>query len=94
MSRWICIDNICIPSDENYWDELVAFADAVAEQEPIDLVRCGECRYCMTDIVVQRREDGYERAINLCRCPKHKEEWSVDKNWFCADAERGRRTSR
>lgn len=44
MSKWICIDNICIPSDENDWDELVAFADAVAEQEPIDLVRCGECK--------------------------------------------------
>lgn len=57
MSRWICIDNICIPSDENDWDELVVFADAVAEQEPIDLVHCveckkahltydGECKYC------------------------------------------------
>lgn len=45
MSRWICIDNICIPSDENDWYELVAFADAVAEQEPIDLVRCGECKW-------------------------------------------------
>lgn len=43
MSKWINIDDICIPSDENDWDELVAFADAVAEQEPIDLVRCGEC---------------------------------------------------
>lgn len=53
-----------------------------------DLVTCGECRHCLPDIVVQRREDGYERAINLCRCPRHKEEWSVDKNWFCADAER------
>ena len=45
MSRWICIDNICIPSDENDWDELVAFADSVAEQEVIDLVRCGECKH-------------------------------------------------
>ena len=45
MSRWICIDNICIPSDENDWDELVAFADVVAEQEPIDLVRCAECKH-------------------------------------------------
>ena len=44
MSRWICIDNICIPSDENDWYELVAFADAVAEQEPIDLVHCRECK--------------------------------------------------
>ena len=45
MSRWICIDNICIPSDENDWEELVAFADAVAEQEPIEIVRCGECKH-------------------------------------------------
>ena len=45
MSRWICIDDICIPSDENDWEELVAFADAIAEQEPIDIVRCGECKY-------------------------------------------------
>lgn len=45
MSRWICIDDICIPSDENDWEELVAFADAIAEQEPIDIVRCRECKY-------------------------------------------------
>ena len=45
MSRWICVDDICIPSDENDWEELVAFADAVAEQEPIEIVRCGECKY-------------------------------------------------
>ncbi len=45
MSRWICIDDVCIPSDENDWEELVAFADAIAEQEPIDIVRCGECKY-------------------------------------------------
>ena len=45
MSRWICIDDICVPSDENDWEELVAFADAIAEQEPIDIVRCGECKY-------------------------------------------------
>ena len=44
MSRWICVDNICIPSDENDWEELVAFADMVAGQEPIELVRCGECK--------------------------------------------------
>ena len=45
MSRWICIDDICIPSDENDWEELVAFADAIAEQEPIDIVRCQDCKY-------------------------------------------------
>lgn len=45
MSRWIYIDDICIPSDENDWEELVAFADAIAEQEPIDIVRCSECKH-------------------------------------------------
>ena len=53
-----------------------------------DLVTCAECRHCILGIVVERREDGYERAINLCRCPRHGEEWSVDKDWFCADGER------
>ena len=48
MSRWICIDDICIPSDENDWEELVAFADAIAEQEPIDIVRCRECKNSYT----------------------------------------------
>lgn len=45
MSRWICIDDICVPSDENDWEELVAFADAIAEQDPIDIVRCKECKH-------------------------------------------------
>lgn len=45
MSRWVCIDDICIPSDENDWEELVAFADAIAEQEPIEIIRCRDCRY-------------------------------------------------
>ena len=44
MSKWICVDDICIPSDENDWEELVAFADAIAEQEPIDIVCCRECK--------------------------------------------------
>lgn len=44
MSRWICVDDICIPSDENDWEELVAFADAIAEQEPIEIIRCRECK--------------------------------------------------
>lgn len=53
-----------------------------------DLVTCAECRHCTLDIVVQRREDGYEKTVNLCRHPKHTEEWSVPKDWYCADAER------
>ena len=50
MSRWICIDDICVPSDENDWEELVAFADAIAEQEPIDIICCGECKYAEASV--------------------------------------------
>ena len=35
MEKWIDISGISIPSDENDYDELVAFADAIAELEPI-----------------------------------------------------------
>lgn len=37
MRRYIDITDIEIPSDENDYDELVAFADAIAEQEIIQL---------------------------------------------------------
>ena len=64
MSRWICVDDICIPSDENDWEELVAFADAIAEQEPIDIVRCKECKYYNTLHGCLYHDD-----INLCTNP-------------------------
>lgn len=35
MEKWIDISGISIPSDENDYYELVAFADAIAELEPI-----------------------------------------------------------
>lgn len=35
MSKWVDISGISIPSDENDYYELVAFADAIAELEPI-----------------------------------------------------------
>ena len=35
MEKWIDISGISIPSDENDYDELIAFADAIAELEPI-----------------------------------------------------------
>ena len=92
MSRWIEVEPLMDKAKEYggyYEDTVYAVPLADIEDAPsLDLVRCGECRHCLLDIVVQRREDGYERAINLCRCPKHKEEWSVDKDWYCADAER------
>ena len=37
MRRYIDITDIEIPSDENDYDELVAFADAIASQEVIKL---------------------------------------------------------
>lgn len=76
MSKWICVDDICIPSDENDWEELVAFADAIAEQEPIDIVRCGECKHwCKGDEV-----------YGICyRCPNTRQMRYDD---FCSYGER------
>lgn len=69
MSRWICVDDICIPSDENDWEELVAFADAIAEQEPIDIVRCGECKYCSKDRIKWSVKDDDGNWIDTkCNC--------------------------
>ena len=79
MSSWICVDDICIPSDENDWEELVAFADAIAEQEPIDIVRCKECVKANTkDCSHSYWDDDWG-------------EWHTDykgDDWFCADGER------
>ena len=47
MSRYIDVSDLSIPSDENDYDELVAFADKVAEMitdaPSIDIVFCKEC---------------------------------------------------
>ena len=49
MSRYIDVSDLNIPSDENDYDELVAFADKVAEMiadaPSIDIVRCKECKH-------------------------------------------------
>lgn len=37
MSKWVDITGISIPSDENNYDELIVFADAIAELDPIDM---------------------------------------------------------
>lgn len=37
MSKWVDITGISIPSDENDYYELIAFADAIAELDPIDM---------------------------------------------------------
>lgn len=79
MSRWICIDDVCIPSDENDWAELVAFADAIAEQEPIDIVRCGECRRV-------REDGGHANCGGYLYCRKWKT--LVDEDGYCSWGER------
>ena len=81
MSRWICIDDICIPSDENDWEELVAFADAIAEQEPIDIVRCKECRYCK-----KKRGTFKGEPIIFYRCTENNRD--VESDDFCSYGER------
>lgn len=78
MSRWICVDNICIPSDENNWEELVAFADAVAEQEPVNIICCGECKYWKK--VTDKDGDSWEV------CNKHMIFTNTDD--FCSYGER------
>ena len=86
MSRWICIDDICIPSDENDWEELVAFADAIAEQEPIDIVRCRECKYRRNDGFCTRPlysiEYQYMRADDFCSygCRSEKPNNSMERS--------------
>ena len=80
MSKWICVDDICIPSDENDWEELVAFADAIAEQEPIDIVRCRECKHwCKGDEV-----------YGICyRCPNTRQMQADD---FCSYGSKNERS--
>ena len=79
MSRWICVDDICIPSDENDWEELVAFADAIAEQEPIDIVPCRECRRV-------REDGGHANCNGYLYCRKWKT--LVDEDSYCSWGER------
>ena len=95
MSRWICVDDICIPSDENDWEELVAFADMVAEQEPIEIIRCGECKHRP----IKEDADGEDYGFNLIeptesdeRCPCLVADgwysWMPKDNFYCGFGER------
>ena len=80
MSRWICIDDVCIPSDENDWEELVAFADAIAEQEPIDIVRCRECKWF---------DSGKNDSEIWSMCTRHFGKYiDVNADDFCSYGER------
>ena len=91
MSRYIDADAVKEALKQNtpqyMWGEVLTTVNIQPYIE-LDLVTCAECRYCTLDIVVQRRTDGYEKTVNLCRNPKHFEEWSVPKDWYCADGER------
>ena len=48
VRKYIDITDIEIPSDENDYDELVAFADAIAEQEIIQLPECKKGKWIAT----------------------------------------------
>ena len=79
MSEWICVDDICIPSDENDWEELVAFADKIAEQDSIELICCGECRKV-------REDGGHANCNGYLYCRKWKT--LVDEDGYCSWGER------
>lgn len=85
MSRYIDVSDLNIPSDENDYDELVAFADKVAEMitdaPSIDLVRCKECRwlrYCETEDLDLYLDCDKPDGGGIPR----------NEEWFCADGER------
>ena len=79
MSRWICVDNISIPSDDNVWEELVAFADTIAEQDSIEIIPCRECRRV-------REDGGHANCNGYLYCRKWKT--LVDEDSYCSWGER------
>ena len=85
MSRYIDVSNLDSPSDENDYDELVAFADEVAKMitdaPSINIVRCKECkwlRYCETEDLDLYLDCDKPDGGGIPR----------NKDWFCADGER------
>ena len=72
MSRYIDVSNLDIPSDENDYDELVAFADKVAEMitgaPSIDIVRCKECKYYKQSEAFCENGNGLWQAGDECFC--------------------------
>ena len=79
MSRWICVANIIIPSDDNVWEELVAFADTIAEQDSIEIIPCRECRRV-------REDGGHANCNGYLYCRKWKT--LVDEDSYCSWGER------
>lgn len=92
MSRYMDVSNLDIPSDENDYDELVAFADKIAEMivdaPSIDICFCGECKHCSKDRIKWsvKDEDGnwIDTKCNLCRRTK----LEVRLDDFCSCGER------
>ena len=80
MSRYIDVSDLNIPSDENDYDELVAFADKVAEMitdaPSIDIVRCGECKYWHKN----RKEGDGMNVFDVC--------YDFQADDFCSYGER------
>ena len=83
MSRYyIDITDIPIPSSDNDYDELVAFADAIAEQDTIDIVRCKECKW-------KRLYDEGDTKYYYCALEdRPNRQWSIDETDYCSWGER------
>lgn len=82
MSRWIDADELIRYGKYGtlvYWED-------IEDAPSIDIVRCKECKHCSLDVCVERTVSGKERCINICN--RHRPEWVVDEDWFCADGER------
>lgn len=98
MSKYIDVSNLDIPSDENDYDELVAFADKVAEMitdaPSIDIVFCKECKHRP----IKEDADGADFGFNIIAteisspCPCLVDDgwysWMPKDNFFCGYGER------
>lgn len=77
MSRWICVDDICIPSEE-----MIAKM-AVAQAPTIDVVFCRECKNAHLT---------YDGECKYCECWKDDDdnyiELYLDGDFFCGFGER------
>lgn len=88
MSRYIKVEdaieaaiNGCASWDGGYFpsmDEPIKEEFEAVDDKCIDLVRCGECKYCYSE--------GFVNVRNVCE--KHYDFGNVDDDWFCADGER------
>ncbi len=77
MSRYVDISELEIPEDDCCYADLESFVETICESEYIDIVRCGECKWC--------DDAGKKRAL-VCTNPYI----DVDPhpNFFCGYGER------